>query len=143
MAPKRAAGAATLRGWSSGVPQAPGMWFTVELPQPVVVTELQFESSIGVRPWRHAEAAAPTPCASAPVIGYPRGYTVQVSADGTSWSKPVATGKGEGVRTTITFAPTRAKFVRITQTDTVTDAPAWSIRNLRIYEAPASKGGSQ
>ena len=55
----------------------------------------------------------------------------------------MATGKGEGVRTTVTFAPTRAKFVRITQTDTVTDAPAWSIRNLRIYEAPASKGGSK
>ena len=81
--------------------------------------------------------------ASAPVIGYPRAYTVQVSADGSSWSTPVATGKGEGVRTTITFAPTRAKFVRITQTDAVTDAPAWSIRNLRIYEAPASKGGSK
>ena len=30
-------------------------------------------------------------------------------------------------RTTITFAPTRAKFVRITQTDDVADAPAWSI----------------
>ncbi len=29
----------------------------------------------------------------------------------------MATGKGEGLRTTITFAPTRAKFVRITQTD--------------------------
>ena len=68
---------------------------------------------------------------------------MQVSADGSSWSTPVATGKGEGVRTTVTFAPTRAKFVRITQTDTVTDAPAWSIRNLRIYEAPTSKGGSQ
>ena len=77
------------------------------------------------------------------VIGYPRAYSVQVSADGSSWSTPVATGKGEGVRTTVTFAPTRAKFVRITQTDTVTDAPAWSIRNLRIYEAPASKGGSK
>ena len=47
-----AAGAATLRGWSSGVPQAPDMWFTVELPQPVAVTELQFESSTGVWPRR-------------------------------------------------------------------------------------------
>jgi hypothetical protein len=32
----------------------------------------------------------------------------------------------------------RAKFVRLTQTDTAAAAPAWSIRNLRIYEAPAS-----
>ena len=63
---------------------------------------------------------------------------MQVSADGTSWSDPVATGKGEGLRTTITFAPTRAKFVRVTLTDPGADAPPWSVRNLRIYEAPAS-----
>ena len=51
-------------------------------------------------------------------------------------------GKGERPRTTITFAPARAKFVRITQTESAADAPAWSIRNLRVYEAPASAGGS-
>ena len=75
-----------------------------------------------------------------PVVGYPRGYTVEVSADGKTWGKSVAQGKGDGARTTITFAPTRAKFLRITQTETVADAPAWSIRNLRIYEAPANTG---
>jgi hypothetical protein len=33
------------------------------------------------------------------------------------------------------FAPVRAKFVRITQTATpASDAPVWSIQNLRIYE---------
>ena len=96
----------------------------------------------GGRGGRGAPGAAPAP-PSAPVIGYPRGYTVQVSADGTTWSKPVATGKGEGLRTTITFAPTRARFVRITQTDAAADAPAWSIRNLRIYEAPAAKAASR
>ena len=41
-----AAGAASLRGWSSGVPQAAAMWFTVELPQPALVTELQFDSTM-------------------------------------------------------------------------------------------------
>ena len=116
------------------------MWFTVELAQPVSVTELQFESSMASGRGGRGGRGAP---ASAPVIGYPRAYTVQVSADGSSWSTPVATGKGEGVRTTITFAPIRARFVRITQTDKVADAPAWSIRNLRIYEAPASKVGKQ
>ncbi|MEP6918872.1 MAG: HEAT repeat domain-containing protein, partial [Acidobacteriota bacterium] len=44
-APADAAGAVTLRGWNSGVPQAAGMWFQVELPQPVTVTELQFNSA--------------------------------------------------------------------------------------------------
>jgi mono/diheme cytochrome c family protein len=124
-----AVGGATLRGWSSGAPQAAGMWFGVELPQPVMVTEVQFESNVsgGGR----GRGGAP----DGPIIGFPRGYAVQVSTDGKTWSKPVATGKGEGVRTTIAFAPTRAKFIRISQTDAPADAPAWSIKNLRVYEA--------
>ena len=40
-----ASGAASLRGWNSGAPQAAGMWFQIELPQPAVVTEVQFDSS--------------------------------------------------------------------------------------------------
>jgi mono/diheme cytochrome c family protein len=181
-----AAGASTLRGWSSGVPQSPGMWFSVELAQPALITEVQFDSMStmigGGRGGRGGPAAAgpagaagapaaPTlgaataapPAAGAapvaagqappqdrggrggfgggggtPVVGYPRGYSVQVSTDGTNWSTPVAEGKGEGAHTTITFAPTRAKFLKITQTETPADPAAWSIRSLRIYEAPAS-----
>ena len=48
--------------------------------------------------------------------------------------KPVAEGKGSGTRTAITFAPARARFIRITQTDTVENAPNWAIANLRVYE---------
>jgi mono/diheme cytochrome c family protein len=139
-----AAGAATLRGWTSGAPQAQGMWFTVELPQPLTISEVQFDSATsgGGRGGRGARGAAgrgaqPAP-PPAPAVGYPRGFSVQVSTDGTTWSKPVAEGKGAGVRTAIAFAPTRAKFVRITQTETAAEAPPWSIRNLRIYEAPAN-----
>jgi hypothetical protein len=54
----------------------------------------------------------------------PRGYSVTVSTDGKTWSKPVATGKGAGTRTDIVLTPTRAKYVRVTQTDTVTETPA-------------------
>jgi hypothetical protein len=143
-----AAGAATLRGWSSGAPQTPGMWFTVELPQPALLTELQFDSiaSMSGRGGRGGPApGAPGPAgrgvaagAMGPlVVGYPRGYTVQVSTDGKKWSTPVAEGKADGAHTTIAFAPARAKFLRITQTDSVADAPPWSIRNLRLYEARA------
>lgn len=181
-----ASGASTLRGWSTGVPQAQGMWFSIELPQPTLVAELQFDSvSINTGRGRGrgpvpptgaaaapggTPAAAPTPAAPAgaappvgqaaaaagapgpqgrggfggfgggpPIVGYPRGYSVQVSTDGTNWSKPVAEGKGSGPHTTISFAPTRAKFIRITETDTPTDPAPWSIRGLRVYEAPAKK----
>jgi mono/diheme cytochrome c family protein len=127
-----AAGASSLRGWSTGAPQAQGMWFTVELPQPAAVSEIQFESASSAGRGGRGRGAAP-------VVGYPRGYTVQVSTDGTTWGQPVVEGKGEGPRTIISFAPVRAKFVRLTQTVSAADAPAWSIRNLRIYEAPASR----
>jgi hypothetical protein len=39
----------------------------------------------------------------------------------------------------ITFAPVRAKFVRITETDAVEGGPNWSMSNLRIYEAGPGK----
>jgi mono/diheme cytochrome c family protein len=142
-----AAGAASLRGWSSGVPQAPGMWFEAELPQTVLLTELQFDSTASPagRGGRGAPQPAPGPAgrgapavAAARAVGYPRAYTVQLSVDGRKWSQPVAEGKGEGAHTTVTFAPTTARFVRITQTDTVAGAPPWSIRNLRLYEARAT-----
>src|SRR6185369_1483972 len=36
--PEQAANANALRGWNSNAPQAPGMWFQVELAQPATVT---------------------------------------------------------------------------------------------------------
>jgi mono/diheme cytochrome c family protein len=149
-----ASGATSLRGWTTAAPQAAGMWLTIELPQPAAIAEVQFDSAAtgggrGGRggfggPGAPGAAGAPGQARGAgappqqPVVGYPRGYSVQVSLDGKAWSKPVAEGKGEGSHTTIAFAPARAKFIRITQTETIADAPAWSVRNLRIYEAPAA-----
>jgi F5/8 type C domain len=65
----------------------------------------------------------------------PRSYQVQVSEDGRTWGAPIAEGHGTEATTTITFAPVRAKFIRITQTATVPDALPWSMRLLRLYEA--------
>jgi hypothetical protein len=204
-APAEAPSALTLRGWSSGVPQAAGMWFQVELPQPVTVTEVQFDSaSVGGAGGRGGRGAQPADAAAAgrggapggagnaagatgapgqpaagattagqpvtpgappaagqpaqtpaaggrggfggpatpPIVGYPRGYSVQASLDGKTWSKALAEGKGEGARTIVAFPPTRARFLRITQTATVPDAPNWSVNNLRIYEAPGPAAGT-
>jgi mono/diheme cytochrome c family protein len=70
---------------------------------------------------------APPPPASGPV-----GFSVQVSTDGTSWSAPLAQGKGAPT-TIIAFKPTQAKFVRITQTGTATDR--WGVARMRVYQA--------
>jgi hypothetical protein len=122
-----AAGAVSYLGWTTGVPQQAGMWLQVELPAPATVTEIQFTSS-------SAGGGGGGPASST----HPRRYRVQVSMDGTAWSAPVAEGEGVPGVTTITFAPVAARFVRITQTADVTDAPPWSMRLLRLFEVSTS-----
>jgi len=118
-----AAGAVSFLGWTTGVPQQAGMWFQIELPAPLALTEIQFTSStVG-----GGRAGAPQ------MWTFPRGYQVQVSVDGNTWSAPVAAGQGVPGVTVITFAPVSARFVRITQTATAGDLPPWSMRLLRLY----------
>jgi hypothetical protein len=128
-----AAGALTFLGWTTGVPQQAGMWLQIELPAPLVLAEMQFTSSTvgGGR------------TGSPPAWTFPRTYQIQVSADGTSWSAPVAEGPGVPGTTVIPFAPVGAKFIRITQTASVADAPPWSMRLLRLYQAPATPGSAK
>jgi mono/diheme cytochrome c family protein len=125
-----AADALSYSRWTSGVPQQAGMWLQVEMPAPAILTEIQFESA------QTGGARGGPP----PAIQFPRAYRVDVSGDGTTWSR-VAEGKGTGRITTITFAPVGAKFVRITQTDAAANAPVWSVERLRVFEAPANMGG--
>jgi hypothetical protein len=137
-----AAMALTTRPWTTGAPQAPGMWFQIELAQPVNIAEVEFDSPApapargGGAPAAGAAGGRGGAAAAAPAgPPYPRGYKVEVSMDGVKWGlKPVAEGKGAGTRTSITFAPTRGKFVRITQTDTVENPPNWAMSNLKVYE---------
>jgi mono/diheme cytochrome c family protein/glucose/arabinose dehydrogenase len=90
-------------------------------------------------------AAPPTPQRGAapgggrgggsPFGSYPIGYKIQLSMDGKTWGAPVAQGAGSPVTTIATFRPVQAKFVRVTQTGTAEDAPAWSVLNFRVYAA--------
>ena len=148
--PTAATTALNLSGWSSQAPQAPGMWFQIELPQTAQVAEIQFISTAGggrgggggggrgrgAAPGAPGAPAAPgaagapagmppgTPPATLPAAGqapppaaappaeqggrgagpgggappnpgYPRGYKVETSVNGTTWTQ-VATGEGTG-----------------------------------------------
>jgi mono/diheme cytochrome c family protein len=75
-----------------------------------------------------------------PVFGsYPIAYKIQLSMDGKTWGAPVAQGEGALTTTVATFRPVQAKFVRVTQTGTAEDAPAWSVLNFRVYAAGGAK----
>jgi hypothetical protein len=157
---ERAGNGLTLAAWTTGVPQEPGMWFQVELPQPAMIAEIQFDAGApGGRGGRGggrgrggpAVAGRGGPTAGAgraaqqpergrggpPVFGsFPLGYRVQLSMDGKSWGAPVAEGKGSAATTVATFRAVQARFVRITQTDTADAAPPWSVLNFRVYTVP-------
>jgi mono/diheme cytochrome c family protein len=140
-----------IQPWTSGERQAPGMWLQVELPAAQLVSELSFESNpaavvtgpivagapsrtvIAGGGGRGAAPGAPAPPAPpAPPVGYPRGYQVQVSMDGSNWT-PVAKGQGTGTSTHITFAPTQAKFIRLTSTEGGVDVPPLSVLRLKVF----------
>jgi mono/diheme cytochrome c family protein len=129
---ERAANGLTLAAWTTGEPQRPGMWFQVELPKPVTVTEIQFESGPpGGRTGRGGRGGGR---GGPPSFGsFPVEYQVQVSMDGKSWGKPIAEGVGTGTPTIISFRPVQARFVRVTQTGTADNQAAWSVLNFRVY----------
>jgi mono/diheme cytochrome c family protein/glucose/arabinose dehydrogenase len=95
--------------------QVPGMWFQIELPQPMKIGGIELD-------------------AASSKDDYPRGYKVELSTDGKAWSLPVATGKGSSTLTDISFAPATAKFIRITQTGAV-NGLFWSIHELNVFAA--------
>jgi hypothetical protein len=179
---ERAASGLTLAAWTTGVPQAPEMWFQVELPQAAMITEVQFDAGApggggrgrggrgappAVPAGRGGTPGAPVGAAGAPAAppagpgaapaappapqrgaapgggrgggspfgSYPIGYKIQLSMDGTTWGAPVAQGAGSPATTIATFRPVQAKFVRVTQTGSAEDAPAWSVLNFRVYAA--------
>jgi hypothetical protein len=139
--PRIANYAVTIQPWTSGAPQAAGMWWQVELPQAVNLTEIQFEAGNVAPVEGEIVPGAPPrtgagrggPGSVAPALGFPRGYKVEVSTNGTAWTQ-VADGQATGLETAITFAPTQAKFVRVTQTASPSGAPPFAMQRLKLYE---------
>ncbi len=76
---------------------AAGAWLQIELPEEKMLAEIRLSS------------------VSAPK-NFTRSYRIEFSLDGETWGEPVATGRGIGPITDISFPPARAKWIRITQT---------------------------
>ncbi|HSH94358.1 MAG TPA: discoidin domain-containing protein, partial [Roseimicrobium sp.] len=98
--------------------QEKGMWLTIELPAETAITGIVLDQGKSAGDW-------------------PRGYTVEFSADGKTWGEPAVTGKGTPGMTDITFKPVKTKFIKIMQTGEV-KGTYWSIHEMDILEdAPA------
>lgn len=99
--------------WDTGASQRPGMWFGIEMPDAVKVLALTLDS-------RGSND------------DYPRGFFVQTSNDGKTWSDAVAEGRGVQAVTEIELnSPEPIRFVRVTQTASSPNK-YWSIHELTI-----------
>jgi F5/8 type C domain len=98
--------------WSTNRVQAtsPPEWLEIDLGCPQTFSELVLD-------------------ATDDPVDYPRGYTVQVSSDATTWSQ-VSTGAGSTALTSITFPPTTARYLKILQTGA--SNTFWSIDELYL-----------
>src|ERR1700678_1964724 len=109
--------------WTTGTSQVNGQWFQVDMGSTQSFCEIVLN-----------ETNSPG--------DYPRGYHVNVSDDGSNWGSPVAVGSGtEGV-TTIIFTNQTARYIRVTQTGSVSGI-WWSIAEFNAYttSAPAAPTG--
>jgi mono/diheme cytochrome c family protein len=126
----------SFEGWTTGVTQKEGMWFQVEFPKPVTVSEIQFKSP-SIR--RSRENDPP------PIQTSPKGYRVEVSNDGKAWKAIVPNGEGTGSNSVIRFASTETKFLRIilTQSQEIIHGErrgqpfdyevVWNMRELKLF----------
>ncbi|GAA3079748.1 glucosylceramidase [Kribbella aluminosa] len=97
--------------WQSKAAQAPGQWVQVDLGKAQTFRQVALDSGGNVGDF------AP-------------GFDVAVSNDGSSW-RTVASGTSNSQLTTVALRPTRARYVRVTQTGSAGNW--WSLADLRIY----------
>jgi hypothetical protein len=99
--------------WSSGLNQANGQWFRVDMQTPQTFTKITVD-------------------AGGSSGDYPRGYQVFTSNDGTNWGTVIASGSGSSQLVTIAFPSKTARYIKIVQTGS-TSSNWWSIHELNVY----------
>jgi len=96
--------------WKTKEPQQPGQWFQIELPEVQKILAVKMDV-----PQRSTTA--------------PKQVQVEVSLDGQTWTN--VGKKGGGVPSTeVSFAPTDARFVRVTQIGSGKDP--WAIHEIEL-----------
>jgi glucosylceramidase len=106
--------------YSTGTGQQPGQYLQVDLGRSQPLRQIVFDTGVGTG-------------------DYPRGYRVQVSPDGSTWSTAVATGAGTGQLTAVPLNGAPVRFVRMTLTQA--SGSWWSVADVRAYVAGQPGGG--
>jgi mono/diheme cytochrome c family protein len=125
----------TYEGWSTGVKQVKGMWYQIELPKEIMLTEFQFNAPASFkRGWKPDPKAPPGP---PPMVQtFPRAYKVETSSDGEHWQETIATTKGLDGDNIVRFNAVKSKFLRIQLqegSDNEKEEVPWSMRQVKIF----------
>jgi beta-glucosidase len=97
--------------WSTGIPMANGQTITIDMAAPHTVSQITMDSAGSTN-------------------DYARGYQVSLSTDATTWTA-VASGSGTSALVTVTFTPSTARYIRVTQTGSASSW--WSIAEFNAY----------
>jgi hypothetical protein len=98
--------------WSNGAAQANGQYYQVDLGSSQWFNHIIMDSGTNTN-------------------DYARGYIVQISNDGTTWSE-VAVGQGTGPVVTVNFPNTQGRYIKVIQTGSSTSW--WSIVEFRVFQ---------
>ncbi|MEV7007957.1 discoidin domain-containing protein [Streptosporangium sp. NPDC051022] len=101
--------------WNSGADQTPGQWYKIDMGTTRTV----------------AMVTVQTPASSA-ATDYMRGYRLEFSTDGTTWTT-VGSGIGFGGKRPISVTPQSTRYVKITQTGTADYW--WSMDEVTMYSS--------
>lgn len=124
-------------GWSSGGKQEAGMWFQLEFPLEVTVSEIHFTSPQNIRRgWRPAPRVEGQQPAPPPMVqAHPRDLKIEASYDGNTWTK-LMDYKGTANENVISLEKAPAKFIRMTLNTSLPAEPdeiPWSMRSMKVY----------
>jgi glucose/arabinose dehydrogenase/mono/diheme cytochrome c family protein len=100
-------------GFNTRIPQRPGMWVQIELPEAAEIAGVELDAGTAIQ-------------------NYPRSYKIELADDGINW-KTIATGHSSAVRNQILFPPTTATFIRIMQTG-LDPGYSWCINELNLLK---------
>ena len=98
--------------YSTGTGQQPGQFLQVDFGRPEPVRQIVYDTGVNLG-------------------DYPRGYTVTVSSDGSTWRTAVPSGSGTGQFTVVGLGGLPVRFVRMTLT--AASGSWWSVADVRAY----------
>jgi glucosylceramidase len=100
--------------YSTGTGQAPGQYLQVDFGREIPARSVVFDTGTSLG-------------------DYPRGYTAQVSTDGTRWTTVVTNAAGTGQFTTVSLDGRPVRYVRVTLA--ASSGSWWSVADVRAYVA--------